>query len=202
MDNWLTWKELELLMSGKHEGFDIISQTENVNLQAGDLILRDMDSCKWFYHAGIFTEKNEVIEFTVSDNTRTKMCLFSSSTQEGRVCKVGMTAFIKQRKYLILRKKIGIPALKFNQMVITAMESTEKYHFLKNNCLHFALRLINELQGDTSSASSFELLFGSLRCYLDLCAAIWIFALLFGSIPTGRTTTVQETLNFDWRQVI
>ncbi|KAA0710648.1 hypothetical protein E1301_Tti013029 [Triplophysa tibetana] len=63
---------------------------------------------------------------------------------DGSVCKVGVRTFLNKGNYRVLRLKAGIPQ-NFHKRVERAMDSTEPYNVLKNNCLHFALRLIGTL---------------------------------------------------------
>jgi len=89
-------------------------------------------------------EKNEGSTF--SSLTCVSPCVspcgsFVSSFMDGKVSKVGMKTFLRNKMCRVLRLKSGI-AEGFRQRVKNAMNKTLKYDAMTFNCLHFALELL------------------------------------------------------------
>lgn len=153
-------------MSGYHWDFDNILNGEKritysdiSKLKPGDLILRVAEDKvgKLFYHAGVYTEDNEVIHFTFETyEDQSKFSWSASSKGKSIISKQGVMGFIYNHTYCVLRLKPGIPK-DFKERVKREMNSFfEEYHLWTNNCLHFALRLLGVLQKDNHSSMDWK----------------------------------------------
>lgn len=64
-----------------------------------------------------------------------------SSTQIGIVDKISVKKFILDQEHYVFRLKNGPPS-DLTKRIDEAMDENEEYHLLRNNCLHFALRVL------------------------------------------------------------
>ncbi|KAM6060070.1 LOW QUALITY PROTEIN: uncharacterized protein LJ206_014492 [Theristicus caerulescens] len=120
---------------GHGEVFEEVSES---TLQHGDILLfpttirPSLDIS--FKHAAVYCGDGEVIHFQNTD----------FRTNRGRIIKDGFEAMKKERgKFRIYRKKGGIDLNDFRSKVRKAMNSEADYDLRKNNCIHFALCLLD-----------------------------------------------------------
>ncbi|GAB0193917.1 hypothetical protein GRJ2_001857000 [Grus japonensis] len=161
------YKKIKFVLSGDKEFFEEVSES---NVQPGDIVLVPFLSTPGinsniFQHAAVYCGDGEVIHFQN----------MSSSDKSGRISKEGFNAMKKERgKCRILRKKGGINLNDFRCKVRKAMCSEAYYDLCKNNCIHFALYLLDmaefymklvEVQNEDDSGSSRDML-TSVREYL------------------------------------
>ncbi|XP_075620960.1 uncharacterized protein LOC142603542 [Balearica regulorum gibbericeps] len=147
---------IKFVLSGSKEFFEEVSEQ---NLQPGDMLLFPFlrttgVNSNIFQHAAIYFGDGEVIHFQ-------GMSRFWST---GRISKEGFEAMKKERgKCRILRKKGGINLDDFHRKVREAMKSEVSYNLCRNNCIHFALYLLDmaefymklvEVQNEDDSSSS------------------------------------------------
>ncbi|OXB59360.1 hypothetical protein ASZ78_016101, partial [Callipepla squamata] len=107
------------------------------NMQAGDLVLLNIESSSSpsiiFKHAAVYCGEGEVIHFQDTGNLR-----------RGRIIKEGFQVMKDQRgKCQVLRKKSGVNPETFKNKVKLLMNSTAEYRLLRNNCINFALYLLD-----------------------------------------------------------
>lgn len=118
---------------------EVFEEVSESTLQPGDVLLFPFDttsgvSSSSFRHAAVYCGEGEVIHF---QNTH-------SWGKSGRIIKEGFRAMKKQRgKCQIYRKKSGIDLNDFRSKVKEAMNSEANYYPNKNNCIHFALYLLD-----------------------------------------------------------
>ncbi|XP_076204862.1 uncharacterized protein LOC143165288 [Aptenodytes patagonicus] len=117
---------------------DVFRKVSERNLQPGDILLFPMNISPGvlsssFKHAAVYCGDGEVIHF---QNT-------SVQRNTGWISKEGYKAMKKERgKCQIYRKRGGIDPSDFHSKVRETMNSEARYHFGKNNCIHFALYLL------------------------------------------------------------
>ncbi|XP_054692912.1 uncharacterized protein LOC129210757 isoform X1 [Grus americana] len=130
------YKKIKFVLCGDKEFFEEVSES---NLQPGDIVLVPFLSTPGinsniFQHAAVYCGDGEVIHFQN----------MSSSDKSGRISKEGFNAMKKERgKCRILRKKGGINLNDFRCKVRKAMCSEAYYDLYINNCIHFALYLLD-----------------------------------------------------------
>ncbi|XP_074736448.1 uncharacterized protein LOC141948189 isoform X2 [Strix uralensis] len=117
---------------------EVFREVQESELQPGDIVLFPMDTSsgasRSFKHAAVYCGKGEVIHF---QNTESKK-------SDGQITKEGFKAMKKKRgKCWIYRKNGRINLNYFYSKVREAMNSEAKYDFCKNNCIHFALHLLD-----------------------------------------------------------
>ncbi|XP_054692913.1 uncharacterized protein LOC129210757 isoform X2 [Grus americana] len=153
------YKKIKFVLCGDKEFFEEVSES---NLQPGDIVLVPFLSTPGinsniFQHAAVYCGDGEVIHFQN----------MSSSDKSGRISKEGFNAMKKERgKCRILRKKGGINLNDFRCKVRKAMCSEAYYDLYINNCIHFALYLLDmaefymklvEVQNEDDSCSCWAL---------------------------------------------
>lgn len=79
---------------------------------------------------------------------------FSSNSQSGTVNMKSVKNFIANKPYHVLRLRNAIPQ-NFSDLVEAHMDYAGVYHPLVNNCLHFALRLLEVGKRQKSFTYSF-----------------------------------------------
>ncbi|XP_054692905.1 uncharacterized protein LOC129210755 isoform X2 [Grus americana] len=146
----------EYLLFGDKKIFEEVSES---NLQPGDIVLFPFINISGvnniiFQHAAVYCGDGEVIHFQ-------RTAFFGKS---GLISKEGFEAMKKERgKCRILRKKGGINLNDFRCKVRKAMNGEAYYDLCKNNCIHFALYLLDmaefymklvEIQNEDDSGSS------------------------------------------------
>ncbi|GAB0193914.1 hypothetical protein GRJ2_001856700 [Grus japonensis] len=149
---------IKFVLSGDKEFFEEVSES---NVQPGDIVLvpclnKTGIIRKLFQHAAVYCGDGEVIHFQNTTST--------SSGKSGRISKEGFEAMIQERgKCQILRKKGGISLSDFNSKIKELMNSKANYNVCINNCIHFALYLLDmvkfykervEIQNEDDSGSS------------------------------------------------
>ncbi|OXB81956.1 UNVERIFIED_CONTAM: hypothetical protein H355_004039 [Colinus virginianus] len=107
------------------------------NIQAGDLVLLNIESSSSlsiiFKHAAVYCGEGEVIHFQDTGDLR-----------RGRIIKEGFQVMKDRRgKCQVLRKKSGVNPETFKNKVKLLMNSTAEYRLLDNNCINFALYLLD-----------------------------------------------------------
>ncbi|XP_075620959.1 uncharacterized protein LOC142603541 isoform X2 [Balearica regulorum gibbericeps] len=152
------YKMIKFVLSGTKEFFEEVSES---NVQPGDIVLvpclnKTGIIRKLFQHAAVYCGDGEVIHFQNTTST--------SSGKSGRISKEGFEAMIQERgKCQILRKKGGINLSDFNSRMKELMNSKANYNVCINNCIHFALHLLDmvnfykervEIQNEDDSGSS------------------------------------------------
>lgn len=154
---------INLAISGSNKDFDLVikssgdhfSHNDLSKLKKGDLILRRVLSPgKKIFHAGIYCGENEVIQFTSTAVPTLASCSSSlpfassqvSSQLKGLVDKISLKKFIFGQGFKVLRLKDG-PPINISQKISDAMDDEQEYHLMTNNCLHFALRVLEVSPG-------------------------------------------------------
>ncbi|KAA0724650.1 hypothetical protein E1301_Tti015313 [Triplophysa tibetana] len=133
-----------ILRTGEMESRTGMSGSNVQNLRTGDLILRTGENKpgSLFYHAGVYSGNEEVIDFSFQTEEGHSLPSWSASLKgKGSVSKTGRHLFTQNKPFCVLRLRSGIPK-NFNDIVQKAMNHEEDYNLLTNNCLHFALRLL------------------------------------------------------------
>nr|XP_021136329.1 uncharacterized protein LOC106145967 isoform X2 [Columba livia] len=118
-------------------------------LQPGDILLFPLDrrngivSRALFKHAAVYCGDGEVIHFVGTGTAGPS----SSQTIPGLISKQGYQTLIKERgQCRIYRKKGGVNLSDFRNRVRNAMRSEANYNAYTNNCIHFALSLLDLLE--------------------------------------------------------
>ncbi|XP_075620281.1 uncharacterized protein LOC142603452 [Balearica regulorum gibbericeps] len=130
------YKMILFVLSGDEEFFEEVSER---NMQPGDIVLVPFLSATGlnstiFQHAAVYCGDGEVIHFQGT----------SPFGKSGLISKEGFNAMKKERgKFRILRKKGGINLNAFRCKVRNAMCSEAYYDLCTNNCIHFALYLLD-----------------------------------------------------------
>ncbi|GAB0193913.1 hypothetical protein GRJ2_001856600 [Grus japonensis] len=130
------YKKIKFVLSGDKEFFEEVSES---NLQPGDIVLVPFLSTPGinsniFQHAAVYCGDGGVIHFQ----------RMIPSDKSGRISKEGFNAMKKERgKCRILRKKGGINLNDFRCKVRKAMNGEAYYSLRRNNCIHFALYLLD-----------------------------------------------------------
>ncbi|KAK2524609.1 hypothetical protein Q9233_009538 [Columba guinea] len=126
--------------------FEEVSESE---LQPGDILLFPLDrrndivSRALFKHAAVYCGDGEVIHFVGTGTAGPS----SSRTIPGLIIKSGYQTLIKERgQCRIYRKKGGVNLNDFRSRVRSAMRSEANYNAYTNNCIHFALFLLDLLK--------------------------------------------------------
>ncbi|XP_054693113.1 uncharacterized protein LOC129210837 [Grus americana] len=160
------YKKIKFVLCGDKEFFEEVSES---NLQPGDIVLVPCLSTTGvnrnsFQHAAVYCGDGEVIHFQGT----------SRFWSTGLISKEGFEAMKKERgKCQILRKKGGINLNDFRCKVREAMKSEANYSLLRNNCIHFALYLLDmaefymklvEIQNEDDSCSSRDMLTSVREC--------------------------------------
>lgn len=130
------------------------------NPQPGDLFLFQFQipvPVTFLAHVGVYCGQGEIIQYEGTMSTRPVSLTDMISTEdlyrilqrlqgyvEGVVYKEGLHAMKHSRKLLrVLRKRGGVDTKVLERRVREAMNSIPPpYHLLKNNCVHFALKLL------------------------------------------------------------
>ncbi|XP_077066260.1 uncharacterized protein LOC143720589 [Siphateles boraxobius] len=135
----VTWDQIMFLIKGSHKNFDTIEEISLI--RKGDLLMREISSIGP-YHVGVYCGKH-VIEFTAPENSKFshQFTSCSSNSESGTVNKKSVKNFIAKKPYRVVRLRMAIPE-NFSALVEEAMDYDGIYHPLMNNCLHFALRLL------------------------------------------------------------
>ncbi|XP_042741666.1 uncharacterized protein LOC122187874 isoform X2 [Lagopus leucura] len=125
---------------------NILVEVSENSIEAGDIVLFNMQSSSnaafSFKHAVVYCGDGEVIHFHNINNS-----------SAGLIRKEGFQLMRQKRgKGKVLRKKDGINPETFNRKVKELMNSTAKYNLFENNCINFALYLLD--LGDFSFQSA------------------------------------------------
>ncbi|XP_042741664.1 uncharacterized protein LOC122187874 isoform X1 [Lagopus leucura] len=116
---------------------NILVEVSENSIEAGDIVLFNMQSSSnaafSFKHAVVYCGDGEVIHFHNINNS-----------SAGLIRKEGFQLMRQKRgKGKVLRKKDGINPETFNRKVKELMNSTAKYNLFENNCINFALYLLD-----------------------------------------------------------
>nr|XP_021136334.1 uncharacterized protein LOC106145967 isoform X6 [Columba livia] len=128
---------------------EIFEQVLNGTLQPGDILLFPLDGSNstiaqaLLRHAAVYCGNGEVIHFVGTGTAGPS----SSQTIPGLISKQGYQTLIKERgQCRIYRKKGGVNLSDFRNRVRNAMRSEANYNAYTNNCIHFALSLLDLLE--------------------------------------------------------
>ncbi|KAF4102538.1 hypothetical protein G5714_017338 [Onychostoma macrolepis] len=142
----ITWAQIVFLLKGTHKDFEVIEKNDTgtplpAKIKTGDLLMRKVHA-SGVYHVGVYCGKF-VIEFTAPEKPTLfdQITSFSSTSESGTVNMKSLKNFIINKPYRVLRLRVAIP-VNFSVLTDKAMDYDEKYHPLANNCLHFALKLL------------------------------------------------------------
>ncbi|XP_066859752.1 uncharacterized protein [Anser cygnoides] len=108
-------------------------------LQPGDILLFSIQDKyeifpRLFRHAAVYCGDEEVIHFQNTDN----------HANGGQISKEGFHAMLNKRgECQIYRKKAGVDLDAFQKKVKEVINSTAQYSLTENNCIHFALYLLD-----------------------------------------------------------
>lgn len=107
------------------------------SIKIGDIVLFNMESSSStstiFKHATVYCGEGEVIHFQKTEKPH-----------KGRISKEGFQIMRHQRgKCKVLRKREGFNHETFKKKVKELMNSTANYNLVNNNCINFALYLLD-----------------------------------------------------------
>ncbi|KFO87630.1 hypothetical protein N320_04808, partial [Buceros rhinoceros silvestris] len=133
------WQALQfLLRKSVPEYGKVFEEVSEDKMKPGDIVLFRMTNSigklrSSFKHAAVYCGDGEVIHF---QNRR--------KSKKGKVSKEGFTAMKDERgKCQVYRKIDGINLETFRSKVRAVMNGKAKYDLCQNNCIHFALYLLD-----------------------------------------------------------
>lgn len=115
----------------------IFMEVPENSIKIGDIVLFNMESSSStstiFKHATVYCGEGEVIHFQNIEKS-----------SKGRISKEGFLIMRHQRgKCKVLRKREGFNHETFKKKVKELMNSTANYNLVNNNCINFALYLLD-----------------------------------------------------------